>query len=740
MAVSDPRIMASSMLHSSFHFAATAKFNVIDIGGAPNGGEMVTPTASSSASSLAAAVTRQASTVRELKKAHGASAPVVLEAVKKLEALRSELSTTTVVEDHSHELNRKVFDETVLRRMFVVPAFEIHGGVSGLYDLGPPGAALKANLVDQWRRHFVLEEKMLEMECTCLTPEPVLKTSGHVDRFTDLMVKDVETGDCYRADKLLEDTIDAVLETCSSEQEAEEHKRIQRQADAYSATELDDLLRNTYKVKAPATGNELTQPFAFNLMFGTKIGPSGTLTGYLRPETAQGLFVNFRRLLDYNNGRVPFAAAQVGLGFRNEIAPKNGLLRVREFTMAEIEHFVDPSDKSHPKFASVSNVTLRLFDREAQLTTGKVTEASIGDAVHALSLVANETLGYFMARTQLYANSIGLDIDKLRFRQHLATEMAHYAADCWDLEVLTAYGWVECVGHADRACYDLDVHAKQTKVEHKANRLLKQTKTVETVVIETNKRLIGTTFKADQKQVVAALETLEDPEAFATSGDFPKYVCDGKFAITKDMISIKKAVKTVSAEKFVPSVIEPSFGIGRLLHALLEHSFHQRDGDEQRIVMRFPARVAPIKCALFPLQSNPDFNPVVAKIERDLTDAGLANKIDASGVSVGRRYSRADELGTPFGITVDFQTLDDNTVTVRERDSMTQVRVPLDQLIPLVRRLVYGDSDEKPVSWTDATAAFGTVGDAPPTAQKSNLIVDKTPRATFSRPTDLIVP
>ena len=154
------------------------------------------------------------------------------------------------------------------------------------------------------------------------------------------MVKDVVTGDCYRADKLLEDHIDDLLEKGNfSSSEADEHRKVQRQADAYSPEELGAILEK-YGIKATTTGNDLTKPFAFNLMFGTKIGPSGALTGFLRPETAQGLFVNFKRLLDYNNGRVPFAAAQIGLGFRNEIAPKNGLLRVREFTMAEIEHFV----------------------------------------------------------------------------------------------------------------------------------------------------------------------------------------------------------------------------------------------------------------------------------------------------------------------------------------------------------------------------------------------------------------
>jgi glycyl-tRNA synthetase len=172
-------------------------------------------------------------------------------------------------------------------------------------------------MIDLWRKHFVLAENMLEMECTCLTPEIVLKTSGHVDRFTDLMVKDTETGECFRADKLLEDAIDDLLEknpTMSTEAK-EEHLRVQRQADAYSPEELDNLLLQ-YDCKAPS-GEPYSGCFLFNLMFRTSIGPEGTAVGFLRPETAQGLFVNFRRLLDMNAQKMPFAAAQIGLGFRN---------------------------------------------------------------------------------------------------------------------------------------------------------------------------------------------------------------------------------------------------------------------------------------------------------------------------------------------------------------------------------------------------------------------------------------
>ena len=172
-------------------------------------------------------------------------------------------------------------------------------------------------MIDLWRKHFVLAENMLEMECTCLTPEVVLKTSGHVDRYTDLMVKDKETGECFRADKLLEDAIDEFLEAnpTFSAEEKEVHLRIQRQADAFSPEELDKHLLD-YNCKA-ANGEPFSPSFPFNLMFKTSIGPEGTSVGFLRPETAQGLFVNFRRLLDMNAGKTPFAAAQIGLGFRN---------------------------------------------------------------------------------------------------------------------------------------------------------------------------------------------------------------------------------------------------------------------------------------------------------------------------------------------------------------------------------------------------------------------------------------
>jgi glycyl-tRNA synthetase len=549
-------------------------------------------------------------------------------------------------------------------------------------------------MIDLWRKHFILTESMLEMECTSLTPEIVLKTSGHVDRFTDLMVKDVPSGECFRADKLLEDAIDALLLEQSatlSTEEKEAHLRIQRQADAFTPAELDDLLRR-YDCKGPS-GQAYSPAFPFNLMFKTSIGPEGTAVGYLRPETAQGLFVNFRRLLDLNAGKTPFAAAQIGLGFRNEIAPRSGLLRVREFCMAEIEHFVNPLDKSHPSFDSVKHNELVLFGRDDQLGSGKTKTIAVGEAVEQ-GLINNQTLAYFMARTQLYMEKIGMDPKRLRFRQHLTTEMAHYAADCWDLEIQSSYGWVECVGHADRACYDLEVHSKATKTSMLATQKVDPPQQIEIAKLKLDRKELGKKFKNDQRVVAAALESLaenwKDFEPVATAiENVGKAVVDG-FEITKELVSWTKQSKMVHEIKFTPSVIEPSFGMGRILYSLLEHSFYVRENDEQRCVMAFNAAVAPQKCAVLPISANSECNAIVEEISKDLMESDLATRVDTSSATLGRRYARCDELGVPFAVTVDFQTLTDGTVTLRERDSTKQVRLHKNEITTLIFQTVHG--------------------------------------------------
>jgi len=533
-----------------------------------------------------AQVTKQGSLVRQLKK-DGAEPDKVRSEVDKLKAMKSELEKLLAAADKGPKFDRKSFDEMLVRKFFVVPSFEIHGGVAGLYDLGPPACGLKANILQMWRSHFVLQESMLEMDCTNLTPHAVLKTSGHVDRFTDLMVKDLENGQCFRADKLLEDTIDNLIDSTPTmtASERDDHLLIQRQADAYTPDEIDGLLKK-YDCKSPE-GNDFSPSFPFNLMFRTTIGPEGTSAAFLRPETAQGLFVNFKRLVDYNGGKLPFAAAQIGLGFRNEISPKAGLLRVREFCMAEIEHFTDPTDKSYPRFEIVKDKVLTLFSSDNQLSTGKTEQMSIGAAVSS-GLVDNETLGFFLARTQMFVERIGMDPNRVRFRQHLKTEMAHYACDCWDLEIKTSYGWIECAGHADRSAYDLTVHSKATKTDLVGVTQLDKPVEVEIAKVKHNRKELGATFKGEQRAVANAIDKLaenwEDFEPWVKVVEESGSNDIQGFTVTKSMFTYERKTKKVQERKFTPSVIEPSFGIGRILYSLLEHSFDVRTDDEQRTI------------------------------------------------------------------------------------------------------------------------------------------------------------
>lgn len=288
------------------------------------------------------------------------------------------------------------------QRLFYIPSFKIYGGVAGFFDYGPPGCAVKSNLQAYWRQHFVLNEQMLEVECPAVTPEVVLQASGHVERFTDLMVNDVVTKDCFRADHLVEENLEKIMaDPMITPERRRELEDMLARLEEFTPEEMGAAIVEL-GIKAPDTKNDLTAPYPFNLMFPTQIGPSGVQRGFLRPETAQGIFVNFRDLLYYNGGKLPFAAAQIGQSFRNEIAPRAGLLRVREFTQAEIEHFVHPDHKEHPRFHEIKDVELSLFSREAQLgAVKKPFPMSAGDAI-AKGVIANETLGYFIARTQLF--------------------------------------------------------------------------------------------------------------------------------------------------------------------------------------------------------------------------------------------------------------------------------------------------------------------------------------------------
>ncbi|KAL4726487.1 Glycine--tRNA ligase 1, mitochondrial [Fusarium chlamydosporum] len=627
-------------------------------------------------------------------------------------------------------LDKAVLESILRRRMFYTPSFEIYGGVGGLFDYGPPGCALQAAVIDQWRKHFILEEDMLEVDCTVLTPHEVLKTSGHVDKFADWMCKDPKNGEILRADHFVEAILEARLNGDKEargqkiEEKEEDPKKKKKKAkteavklddavvqeyeevlariDNYGGPELGELIKK-YDLRNPATGVQPAEPVSFNLMFQTSIGPSSNYPGYLRPETAQGQFLNFAKLLEFNQSQMPFASASIGKSYRNEISPRAGLLRVREFLMAEIEHFVDPEGgKKHHRFHEVEDVELVLLDRDTQLSGKTATRTvKIGQAVKD-GLVDNETLGYFLARIHQFLQKIGIDMSKLRFRQHMANEMAHYACDCWDAELFTSSGWIECVGCADRSAYDLSVHAKKTGAPLVVREQRETPLVIEEWQIDIERKKFGPQFKKDAKTVETALLATpqEQREKLAKelsdNGSITLEVAnvgDGKVQINKDSIAIEFRKRVENTREFVPNVIEPSFGIGRILYSLMEHSFWTRGtegGDEARGVLSFPPTVAPTKVLLVPLSSNAQFKPLLKQLSQRLRSAGISSRVDDSSASIGKRYSRNDELGTPLGITIDFQTVQDGTVTLRDRDSTNQVRAEQEKIIDAIKSLVDG--------------------------------------------------
>ncbi|CUV07647.1 unnamed protein product [Cryptosporidium hominis] len=625
---------------------------------------------------------------------------------------------------------REALENLLKRRFFIAPSFEIYGGVAGLFDYGPPGCALKSEVESFWRRHFVLAEDMLEISATCLTPYNPLKASGHVDRFTDSMITDIKTNEYYRADKVLEEYVENRLKEKSSnppksEEEKNELETLGIKAGSMSIDEIKESL-NKYQIKPPS-GGEWSEPYPFNLMFRTKIGPKevegkNDSVGFMRPETAQGIFVNFKRLYEYNGKKLPFSVAQIGLGFRNEIAPRNGLLRVREFQMAEIEHFIHPDRKDHPKFDDVAFKCLPLYSSKTQLNNGEIERnITLKEAVHGEEkIINNETLAYFLSRTYDFLISIGINPDGIRFRQHLSTEMAHYASDCWDAEVLTSYGWIECAGHADRSCYDLLQHSKATKTDLFASEKYDEPQFKTVLVLTLNKPLIGKTFKQEASLVTEALQEI------ANKGDISfqeklnqsnkallKYKsCENgkeyQWEILSEMAKFEFQTKKVTEEQFTPGVIEPSFGIGRIIYCLLEHSFKIRedlsevqdqstgnkntnnspDNEMQRSYLSLPALIAPVKCSILPISSNAIFNDLINLLHKSFINHGISCKVDTSSASIGRRYARTDEIGIPFGITIDFQSVKDDTVTLRERDSMKQVRISSSEVPSVISKII----------------------------------------------------
>ncbi|WP_435126236.1 glycine--tRNA ligase [Halobaculum sp. D14] len=598
--------------------------------------------------------------------------------------------------------------ELAKRRGFFFGANGAYGGVAGFYTYGPQGAALKDNLESAWRDRFTVKQGNHEIEAPTVMPEAVFEASGHLDGFDDMLVECPECGESHRADHLIEDNTGI------------------EEAESLPISEVEMLIRD-HDLRCPSCDAALAdEPVEeFNLMFETAIGPGSGQPGYLRPETAQGIFVEFPRLKEYARNRLPFGVTQIGPAYRNEISPRKGIIRVREFTQAELEQFIDP-ETDEPPLADVEDVEVTLYPAdeqeaseaqsaseasgEAASADGEPYTATVGEAVEE-GVIGSDWVAYYLGVAQGWYERIGVDMDRFRFRQHLPGELAHYAADCWDAEAEVDGDWIEITGFAYRGDYDLKKHAEHSGESFTVFQQYDEPKTVERATVDPDMATLGPEFGGDAGAVADALESLaeRDPDAF--DADEVTVTVDGEtYAVDADVANFSVEEVTENGEHVTPHVVEPSFGVDRILYTLVEHAYREDTVDgEPRTYLSLESEVAPRDAAVFPLVTNDDELTALADdVMAALRDAGLSVEYDDSG-SIGRRYRRQDEVGTPFCVTVDRDGLEGggpDTVTVRERDSARQVRLPVDDVADELAALHDAESDR---TFGDVAAAYDEI-------------------------------
>jgi glycyl-tRNA synthetase len=564
---------------------------------------------------------------------------------------------------------RDVFENVMdlaKRRGFIWPTSECYGAVAGFIDYGPLGAMMKRRVENVWRDFYVIQEGYYEIECPTIAQEAVFIASGHVKGFSDKMCQCPHCREFLRADHVAE--AGNILNP--------------------SIMKNEDLAAAITSCKCPVCDEVLgtVEVFNFNLMFSTTIGPGSQRTGYLRPETAQGLFVDFSRLLRFYRDKLPFGAVQIGKSYRNEISPRQGMIRLREFTQAEAEIFVHPNEKNHhPSFSRYADYRMPLLTFIQQQRCEEPVELSMREAVDK-GIIANEYVAYYVALTHKLLVTIGVKSERLRFRQHLPDERAHYATDCWDAEVFSArFGWVETVGIADRTDYDLNAHAQQSGTPMTVFIQYDQPRKTKRRRIIPNMSVLGKQYRTKAKAVFDALATATPTPEGAD------VVVDGEtIHIPRDLFEVRDEETDIRGEDIVPHVIEPSYGIDRMCYAVLEQAYDEDIADgEARTVMHLSPNVAPIQVAVFPLMTRDDLDTIAREITHAFHKKGILAEYDDSG-AIGRRYRRQDEIGTPFAVTVDYETKENSTVTLRDRDSMKQVRIPITKLPETIVALIDG--------------------------------------------------
>ena len=522
------------------------------------------------------------------------------------------------------------------KRGIFQPAFEAYGGLAGFLDYGPVGVRMRRRILEMWRKHYVINAGCLELDGALVGPEALFQASGHLGEFDDALVDCEECGKQFRADHLVKG--------------GEEMSRA-------------DLAKAIANVSCPNCSSALSEMSAFNLMFSTFVGAGKGSPSYLRPETAQSIFLAFPWLLRQNRGKLPFAGAQIGRSFRNEISPRQGPLRMREFTQMEVEHFFLPTEEPNlPSELKNTKITLLPSDgKESQTTIGKALESKI---------VNSSLISTHLARAQNFLISIGVPNEKLRFRQHGSNEMAHYSSDCWDGEINTSLGWIEVVGVAHRGSYDLSAHGNASSREFRVS-VPGTEKEMEIWKPDIGK--LGKEFKDEAKLILEAIKDIELKPGINLD-------INGKNIELGEDYMAQKTER--GSEMVYPNVVEPSFGLDRILYCLLESSW-KSDGEREWISL--PQETSPYDLLVAPLMTKDGLGDKAQEIMKSAIDIGVDAYYDEAG-SIGRRYARADEIGIFYSMTVDHQTLEDETVTLRERDSKNQGRISIEDALNQVRR------------------------------------------------------
>jgi glycyl-tRNA synthetase len=472
------------------------------------------------------------------------------------------------------------------RRGFIFPSSEIYGGLSSCWDYGPLGVELKKNIKDAWWQAVVQQrDDMVGLDSSILMHPKVWEASGHLEGFKDPLIECQNCHQRFRPDQVFvyevyrQDDFIGLVSAFSLEEIPKKSIDLlgemppKRTMTSFTSIPdiaiktMNDFLSDTSKIPCPNCGTigKFTEPKLFNLMFKTSVGPveDEASVVYLRPETAQGMFVNFENILTTTRKRLPFGIAQIGKSFRNEVTTGNFIFRCREFEQMEIEFFVKPgTDK--------------------------------------------EWFDYWVKERLNWYVSLGIKKENLKLRQHTKEELAHYARECYDINYLFPMGWAELEGIANRGDFDLVQHAK-------------------------------------------------------FSGKNLNYYDEE------------------SKEHIVPYIIEPSAGVDRTALAILCDAYDEDVADgEPRVLLHLHPSIAPIKVAVLPLSRKETLTPLAKEVYAELRQCWMVQYDEVQ--SIGRRYRRQDEIGTPFCVTIDFESLEDKQVTIRERDSLRQIRVPIDSL------------------------------------------------------------